>query len=1033
MKNSTFIISFILVLASQPILGQNKFAFYKNSNLYISSTEGETSLLGADIKIRQNKQFISSKRYTYRTMPTNVLNNMKISDGMEFYSALQSLDGNTWLYVERNTENASYNLCLYDNEKNKDIIFSEDNSPDPNYAFMPIAWSSSKDVVYLEALFFGSAAENEGIWSYNIATQQFTKLSISPSYLTTPVISPDGEYFIYGGTTDVHKNLHSALNIVFIYDIGSNNEKIIAKDNNTWFSISGWVANNINETDLISIDEDDFSLEKKGNTSSQIMQPAFELPWNSGVRYYVSRAGTPAPSGGAVPSCYLNYGFAPHTYIALDFDSPNGVYDPVRASAAGTVVYAQFNSSGYGNLVKIRHSDNTITYYAHLNTISVNVNDNVQQGCEIGDGGTTGESTGDHIHFEWRDVGEAKFTSTYPTFGECGCQPHPNYCYTSNNVAGNCVAGTKINAPSNVVALVNGTTVNLSWRDNSTTEQGFKIERKTGVSGTWAQITTVGANVTSYANTSLTTNQTYYYRVLAYSGSTNSNPSNEYYAYVMASPSGLTATTISSSQINLRWTDNTTLEMGYKIDRKTGATGAWAELATVNANATTYSNTGLAASTQYYYRVRAYANSTTTTPHYSSYSNEANAITNGAPVAAPSNLVALANGTTVNLTWRDNSTNEQGFKIERKTGASGVWAQITTVGSNVTSYANSGLATNQIYYYRLLAYSGATNSGYSNEYYAYVMATPSGLTATAVSSSQINLSWMDNTPYETGYKIDRKTGISGAWSQIATVGANTRSFSNTGLLSRTQYYYRVRAYANSTTSTPHHSFYSNEATTITRSFQAIVLTSLQDSARLVAGGQHKIMWQQAGIKSVRLEYSTDNGNNWNMIADNVSAGKETILLAKQAEAIRSLLASNAFDTVSVFAGSYPWIIPHNPCQQLELRISSIESDGLAISTSVEVAIDVPTSFRLLQNFPNPFNPQTEIGYHLPQESRVVLTIFNTLGQPVRTLINEQQPPGIHTVIWDAKNEAGESVSSGMYFYRLKAREFQATRKAMVVR
>ncbi len=165
---------------------------------------------------------------------------------------------------------------------------------------------------------------------------------------------------------------------------------------------------------------------------------SFKLPWNSGVSYYVSRAGTPAPSGSIASSCWQNYGYSPHTYIAIDFDSPNGVLDPVRAAAAGTVIYAQMNMGGYGNLVKIKHSNNTVTYYAHLSAIYVSVNDVVQQGCAIGDGGTTGNSTGDHIHFEWRDVGEAPFTNTYPSFTECGCEPHPNYCYTSANSNGSC-------------------------------------------------------------------------------------------------------------------------------------------------------------------------------------------------------------------------------------------------------------------------------------------------------------------------------------------------------------------------------------------------------------------------------------------------------------------------------------------------------------------------------------------------------------------------------------------------------------------
>ncbi|MEK6304261.1 MAG: hypothetical protein AABO41_26530 [Acidobacteriota bacterium] len=101
------------VTGPQFVTRQNKFAFYKVNNLYISSTEGESSLLGADIKIKQNKNFITSKRYTYSAMPNDVLNNMKFSEGMGFYSALQSADENTWLFVERNMENTSYNLCLY--------------------------------------------------------------------------------------------------------------------------------------------------------------------------------------------------------------------------------------------------------------------------------------------------------------------------------------------------------------------------------------------------------------------------------------------------------------------------------------------------------------------------------------------------------------------------------------------------------------------------------------------------------------------------------------------------------------------------------------------------------------------------------------------------------------------------------------------------------------------------------------------------------------------------------------------------------
>ncbi len=89
-----------------------------------------------------------------------------------------------------------------------------------------------------------------------------------------------------------------------------------------------------------------------------------------------------------------------------------------------------------------------------------------------------------------------------------------------------------------------------------------------------------------------------------------------------SAPSGLTATTVSSSQINLSWTDNSSNEDGFKIERKTGSTGTWAQIATVGAGVTGYQNTGLSASTTYYYRVRAY-----NAAGDSAYSNEASATT----------------------------------------------------------------------------------------------------------------------------------------------------------------------------------------------------------------------------------------------------------------------------------------------------------------------------------------------------------------------------------------------------------------------
>jgi hypothetical protein len=81
---------------------------------------------------------------------------------------------------------------------------------------------------------------------------------------------------------------------------------------------------------------------------------------------------------------------------------------------------------------------------------------------------------------------------------------------------------------------------------------------------------------------------------------------------------------------------------------------------------------------------------------------------------------------------------------------------------------------------------------------------------------------------------------------------------------------------------------------------------------------------------------------------------------------------------------------------------------------------ISRQFDLGQNYPNPFNPATVINYQLPDLSRVILTIYNILGQKVKTLVNQKQSPGSYTVEWDGKDEAGKVVSSGVYLYWLRA-------------
>ena len=95
---------------------------------------------------------------------------------------------------------------------------------------------------------------------------------------------------------------------------------------------------------------------------------------------------------------------------------------------------------------------------------------------------------------------------------------------------------------------------------------------------------------------------------------------------------------------------------------------------------------------------------------------------------------------------------------------------------------------------------------------------------------------------------------------------------------------------------------------------------------------------------------------------------------------------------------------------------------------------IPETFSLAQNYPNPFNPSTTIEYKLPVYSLVSLTIYNLLGQKIRSLLSQtQKPAGPHRVIWDGKDDSGRRVAAGVYFYKLKANDFSKVKKMIIVR
>jgi hypothetical protein len=270
-------------------------------------------------------------------------------------------------------------------------------------------------------------------------------------------------------------------------------------------------------------------------------------------------------------------------------------------------------------------------------------------------------------------------------------------------------------------------------------------------------------------------------------------------ALATSAPTNLTATAASSSTINLSWTGSAGSVIGYTYAYATNSSFSGAVYKFVSgAGATSASSTGLNAGTTYYYKIKAEG---TSDAFDSPFTAAVTATTTSAAPNAPSGLSASAvSSSQINLSWTDNSSNETGFEVKRATD-SGFTQNVTWNGGITgTTYSDTGLSASTTYYYKVRAQGSAQNSAYS----AAVSATtspsgatipnpPSGLTATAVSNSQVNLSWTDNSNNETGFEVKRATDSAFTTNVVWRGGIAGTSFSDTGLSASTTYYYKVRA------------------------------------------------------------------------------------------------------------------------------------------------------------------------------------------------------------------------------------------------
>jgi Secretion system C-terminal sorting domain len=185
--------------------------------------------------------------------------------------------------------------------------------------------------------------------------------------------------------------------------------------------------------------------------------------------------------------------------------------------------------------------------------------------------------------------------------------------------------------------------------------------------------------------------------------------------------------------------------------------------------------------------------------------------------------------------------------------------------------------------------------------------------------------------------------------------------------------------------------------------------------------------------------SDDDGASWVPSVPGLPGTPVNCLIQNRT---RVFFAGTSGGVCSSNDGGFTWTAINDGLTQLNVHALALDSTGYLYAgtdvgvfrstqstTSVDKELDPkPSTFSLRQNYPNPFNPSTTIRYGLPSESHVTLTVYNTLGQKVTELVNGEMHAGYHEVRFD-----GTNLTSGVYFYRLQAGNFVATKKLLFLR
>lgn len=401
-------------------------------------------------------------------------------------------------------------------------------------------------------------------------------------------------------------------------------------------------------------------------------------------------------------------------------------------------------------------------------------------------------------------------TTNIPKLEVSGLQPNTSHtfrvrAYNDDGVSGYSnilkVTTLPLQPPVAPITLkpdsITPTEVIISWQDRSDNETGFYIYRSLAETSGYQLLHTNGQNHYSYINSNLDQGKTYYYRVRAYNEDGVSSYTNILKITTLnppRSPTGLLLKNVSKTSATIEWSDKASNESGFFIERSLNTPGQFTRIDTLKTDSTFYVNTNLKPNTVYYYRIIAFNNDGQSLP-----SDTLRIQTEPLIIpASPSNLtLEKIYPFRAEISWQDNSTNENGFQLQRADSTLN-FVNLKNLTSGNTTYKDTTLADNSVYYYRIRAYN---NDGYSKFSDTLMIKTPANiiplepqnLKPELVKYDKVILTWESHPNGTTGFEVERAPDTTGKFVLIAKTGL-ILSYTDTSVTEGESYTYRIRAF-----------------------------------------------------------------------------------------------------------------------------------------------------------------------------------------------------------------------------------------------